>query len=90
MSTHKNEKNIVLKPEVLEQAARQAQAEGKTVDELANELLAPLLKLRTQSKSDERWQSLLAYGKSQAKKLGIKESDVTRLVKEWRTEQHGR
>jgi hypothetical protein len=90
MSTHKNDKNIVLKPEVLEQAARQAQAEGKTVDELANELLAPLLKLRTQAKSDERWQSLVAYGKGQAKKLGIKESDVTRLVKEWRTEQHGR
>jgi hypothetical protein len=61
---------------VLEQAARQAEAEGTTVDELANELLAPLLKLRTQSKSDDRWQSLLAYGKGQAEKLGIKESNV--------------
>ena len=33
------EKNIAIEPEVLEQAARQAQAEGKTVDELAEEAI---------------------------------------------------
>ena len=35
MSTHDNEKNIAIAPEVLERAIRQAQAEGKSVDELA-------------------------------------------------------
>lgn len=40
MGTLKNEKNIALAPDVLRQADRLAQSEGKTVDELANELLA--------------------------------------------------
>ena len=87
MSTHKNEKNATIAPDVLQQLAEQGKAEGKTADGLANELLSVLLKLRMQSKSDDRWQSLLAYGKGQAQKLGIKESDVPRLVKEWRREQ---
>jgi hypothetical protein len=39
MSTHDNEKNIAVPPDVLEQATRQAQAEGKTVDELAEEAI---------------------------------------------------
>ena len=87
----KTAKNVTLAPEVLQQADRLARSEGKTVDELANELLAPLLKLRERSKSDDRWESLLSYGRAQAVKLGIKENDVPRLVKEWRTEkQHGR
>ena len=91
MDMQKTAKNITLAPEVLQQADRLARSEGKTVDELANELLAPLLKLRERSKSDDRWESLLSYGRAQAVKLGIKESDVPRLVKEWRTEkQHGR
>ena len=39
MSTHDNEKNIAVSPDVLEQAMRQAEAEGKTVDELAQEAI---------------------------------------------------
>jgi hypothetical protein len=39
MNTHHNEKNIAIEPEVLEQAIRQAQAEGKSVDELAQEAI---------------------------------------------------
>lgn len=90
MSTERTEKNATLKPDVLQQLTEQGKAEGKTPDELANELLSTLLKMRSQSKSDERWKSILAFGQGQAKKLGIKESDVPRLVKEWRKEQHGR
>jgi hypothetical protein len=47
MSTHDNEKNIAIPPDVLEQAARQAQAEGKTVDELAKEAIERHLAQRT-------------------------------------------
>ena len=88
MDMQKTEKNIALAPDLLQQADRLAQSEGKSVDELANELLAPLLRLRERSKTDDRWQSLLSYGRDQAGKLGIKESDVPRLVREWRTEKH--
>ena len=89
MSTERTAKNATLNPEILQQLTEQSKAEGKTPDELANELLSTLLKMRSQSKSNERWKSLLTYGPGQAKKLGIKESDP-RLVKEWRNEQHGR
>ena len=66
-------KNIALEPELLEQVDRLAQEEGKTVDEVANELLGPLLEIRKQAEtSDRRWQSLLSYGREQAEKLGIK------------------
>ena len=41
------EKNIAIEPDVLERAARQAQAEGKTVDELAEEAIKRHLAQRT-------------------------------------------
>ena len=47
MSTQHNEKNIAIEPEVLERAIRQAQAEGKTVDELAQEAIKRHLVERT-------------------------------------------
>jgi len=90
MSPHDNEKNATLKPDVLAALAEQAQAENKSPDDLANELLEAVLKLREQSKADQEWQELVSYGRGQAKKLGIRESDVPRLVKEWRAEQRGR
>lgn len=84
-------KNIALEPELLEQVGKRAQEEGKTVDELANELLAPLLEIRKRAESsDRRWQQLLDYGRGQAEKLGITERDVDRLIHEWRSEQRGR
>ena len=43
----RSEKNIAIEPEVLEQAARQAQVEGKTVDELAQEAIKRHLALKT-------------------------------------------
>jgi hypothetical protein len=84
-------KNIALEPELLEQVGKLAQEEGKTADELANELLGPLLEIRKQAEaSDRRWQQLLDYGHGQAQKLGITENDVDRLIHEWRSEQRGR
>ena len=47
MSTHHNEKNIALEPEILERAIRQAQVEGKTVDELAQEAIKRHLAQKT-------------------------------------------
>ena len=84
-------KNIALEPELLEQVGKRAQEEGKTADELANELLAPLLEIRRRvESSDRRWQQLLDYGHEQAERLGITERDVDRLIHEWRSEQRGR
>ena len=76
MSTHDNEKNAILKPDVLAALAEQAKTEGKTPDDLANELLDAVLKLREQAKADQQWQELQSYGRGQAKSLGIRESDV--------------
>jgi hypothetical protein len=85
------EKNIALATDVLDRVRAQADAEGKTPDELANELLGSLVELRTQSDAgDRRWQDLLDYGHGQAAKLGIREADVERLIHEWRSEQRGR
>ena len=84
-------KNIALEPDLLEQVGKLAREEGKTADELANELLGPLLEIRKQAEaSDRRWQKLVEYGNGQAQKLGIKEEDVDRLIHEWRAEQRGR
>jgi len=47
MSTYDNPKNIALSPDVLEQAMRQAEAEGKTVDELAQEAIKRHLAQKT-------------------------------------------
>src|SRR5947209_4095644 len=55
-------KNIALEPDLLEQVGKLAQEEGKTADELANELLGPLLEIRKQAEaSDRRWQKLVEY-----------------------------
>jgi hypothetical protein len=39
---------------------------------------------------DKRWARLFEYGEQQAKALGIRESDVERLVAESRAEKRGR
>ncbi len=54
-----------------------AQAEDRSTDEVVQEAVKRLLRLRRREK-------LYAYGEKQARKLGIKESDVPRLVRETR------
>jgi len=79
MSTHKIEKNVALSPEVLEQAGRLAEAEGKTIDELAD--------IAVRRYALDR---LVRYGKARAKELGYTPSDVDRLIAESRQENRSR
>ena len=54
MSTHDNENNARLKPDVLALLAEQAQAEGRTVDDLLDEA-ARLPHRREPRTSHQRW-----------------------------------
>ena len=72
-----SQKTITLADDLFEQVERRAAAEGKTADELANELLGPLMELREQADAgDQHWRDLVTYGQGQAEKLGIREEDV--------------
>jgi len=59
-----------------------ARAEGNAPDQLFEEAARQLLAQR-------RLQSLERYGQSQSQRLGIREQDVSRLIKESRREQGG-
>jgi hypothetical protein len=84
-------KNIALEPALKQQVDQLAQEEGKTPDEVANELLGSLLELRKlRDATDTRWRDLVDYGARKAEKLGIREEDVDRLIHEFRAEQRGR
>jgi len=79
------EKNLHAKiaPALLAEAEEAAQAERISMDELVQDAVERRLKQR-------RRQKLYAYGEEQARKLGIKEEDVPRIVEEWRAEQRER
>jgi predicted transcriptional regulator len=72
--------NVHLSDELLAELQSKAQAEGKTVDELAEEALREGLE-------KQAWQDLLEYGREHSRASGYTEEDVPRLVKEWRREQ---
>jgi len=57
-----------------------ALAEGKTLDEIAQDAVQQFLE-------DRRWRQLITYGKEQARKHGLKSTDVQRLIAESRREQ---
>jgi hypothetical protein len=75
--------NVHVSDALLAELQAQAQAEGKTVDELAEEALRKGLEERS-------WQELLTYGQEQGRASGYNEEDVPKVVKEWRREQRGR
>ena len=75
--------SIHVSDELLAELRAEAQAAGKTVDEVAEETLRKGLEERA-------WQDLLAYGSERGRASGYTEDDVPRLVKEWRREQRGR
>jgi hypothetical protein len=79
MATHNN---LHVPDELLAELQAKATAEGKTVDELAEEALRKGLEERV-------WQDLLEYGRENGQRSGYKESDVPELVREWRREQRG-
>jgi hypothetical protein len=74
--------NLHVPEELLADLQAKALAEGKTVDEFAEETLR-------QGLADRQWQDLLAYGRETGRASGYTEEDVPRVVKEWRREQRG-
>ncbi len=72
-------RSVSLTDELYEQASREAQAEGKTADELAQEALTAYLALR-------RLDRLQEYGQQRADELGLTEADIPRLIAETRRE----
>ena len=71
-------KNTSLPEELRAEVEQIAQAERRDADELVQEAVERMLRLRRREK-------LYAYGEQRATVLGIKEGDVPRLVKESRT-----
>lgn len=72
-------KTVILTDELYEQASREAQAEGKTTDEIARDALTAFLALR-------RLDRLQEYGQRRADALGLTEPDIPGLIAESRRE----
>lgn len=69
--------SLSLPPALLREAERAAKQEGRTKSELFREALRRYIQER-------RWAELRRYGAQQARRLGIKETDVQRLIEEHR------
>jgi len=67
--------NIHISDGLLLQLQAKAAAEGKTVDEVAEEALRKGLEER-------EWQDLLEYGRERGRLSGLTEEDVPRIVRE--------
>jgi len=76
------EKNIhiAMPPLLAAEMEALAQADGTTVDEIAQNAVKRYLE-------DRRWQQLAAYGAGQADRLGLKSGDVPALISESRRER---
>jgi hypothetical protein len=72
-------KNIALEPDVLEQVGKLAEQQGKTADELMNEAALRLLEAQTDVNN---LRSFVARNRQRAEGMGLKESDVQRLIAE--------
>ena len=72
--------NISLPEPLLTEIQIAAQAEHRTVDEVLTDAVKRYVEERS-------WTKLLDYGAERAKALGLKESDVDRLISESRAEQ---
>ena len=66
-------------PEMLKELEEVAKAESRTKSELLREALREYVRRR-------RWRDLQRYGKARAKKRGITEADVERIIEEFRRE----
>ena len=72
--------SLSISPELLREAERAAKREGRTKSELFREALRRYL-------AGQRLRSLQAYGARQAGKHRIAESDVERLIQEYRAKR---
>lgn len=72
--------SATLPGELMAEVRKLAQAEERTPNDVVQEAVERLLR-------SKRRQRLYEYGEGQARKLGIKESDVPRLVEEARQNQ---
>lgn len=75
--------NLHVSDELLAELYTKAEAEGRSIDDLAEEALR-------QGLEDRVWHELLAYGRETGAASGYTEQDVPGLVKEWRREQRSR
>jgi hypothetical protein len=87
MSTHDNENNARLKPDVLAALAQQAQAENTTVDDLLDEAARGLLRQR---ENIGELRSFVAENRAEMKKRGFTERDVIPAIKEYRKQKRER
>lgn len=69
--------SLSIPPTLLREAERLAKKEGRTKSELFREALRRYLQER-------QWAELRRYGAQQVRQLGLKETDVERLVAEHR------
>ena len=72
--------SLSLPPTLLREAERLAKKEGRTKSELFREALRRYLQER-------RWAELRRYGTQQTRKLGLMETDIERLVSEYRKDR---
>ena len=86
MSTHRNEKNVTLDPEVLQQLAEQAQAEGRTVDQLLDDAARRYLDIKRRITEMD---SFVARNREEAIKKGWTERSISTVVKKHRQEKRG-
>jgi hypothetical protein len=72
-------RTVTLSNELYDQASREAAAEGKTTDEIAQEALTAYLALR-------RLDRLQEYGQRRSDELGVTDAEVPRLIADARRE----
>ncbi len=79
------EKNVhaTISPALLNQAEQAAQAEHITLDEVLQKAVERYIE-------DRRWQKVYQFGEQQARKLGIKEGDVDRIIHQRRAKERAR
>jgi hypothetical protein len=82
METEKN-LQATIPPALLKEAEQAASADRISVDEFVRDAMERRLRARRRD-----W--LYAYGEQQARKVGIKEEDVERIIHEFRDEERQR
>lgn len=77
IDTSMTPKNVAIEPDVLEQVGKLAEQQGRTADELMNEAA---LKLLDAQKDVNNLRAFVARNRERAESMGLKESDVPRLI----------